>query len=157
MIMILIFKIPREAVLSSTCTSLLLLGIPFLSWLLCCYHLPMFPSLLTEKKNKWNEVTLNIGVQIRGKEQENRSPSQSQSHNIRVRDTGRQQVVLLAGPHKTASSSIQRNLFHWLNGMTTDMLLVYPKNGPGLHHRKHSEKTDALWRAILKSSKFSIG
>ena len=98
-----------------------------------------------------------IGVQIRGKEQENRSPSQSQSHNIRVRDTGRQQVVLLAGPHKTASSSIQRNLFHWLNGMTTGMLPVYPKNGPGLHHRKHSEKMDALWRAILKSSKFSIG
>ena len=56
-----------------------------------------------------------IGVQIRGKEQENRSPSPSQSHNIRVRHTGRQQVVLLAGPHKTASSSIQRNLFHWLN------------------------------------------
>jgi len=30
-----------------------------------------------------------------------------------------QRVVLLAGPHKTSSSSIQLNIFHWLNGNST--------------------------------------
>ena len=30
-----------------------------------------------------------------------------------------QRVVILAGPHKTASSSIQLNLYHWLNVNST--------------------------------------
>ena len=32
----------------------------------------------------------------------------------------KQRVVLLAGPHKTSSSSIQRNIYHWLNAASEE-------------------------------------
>ena len=49
------------------------------------------------------------------KQQHDGKKMSSSISGVTVNGNEKQRVVLLAGPHKTSSSSIQLNMFHWLN------------------------------------------
>lgn len=55
----------------------------------------------------------------RGSESSAGSSSSSSINIVKTNNNNKQRVVLIAGPHKTGSSSIQDNMYNWMTNSTT--------------------------------------